>query len=233
MIHGNYYEERLGSDITKQMAQWAHNGDPDARLWLNDYDILTGNKLGEYMAQIRKLLKEGVPIAGIGVQGHLHSETFDRNMLKSALDSLSVFKLPVRITEFNMPGQRSKYYKDKTLVMTSQEEELKARELVDYYRICFAHPAVEGILMWGFWEGANWIAVSSLYKRDWSPTPAAEAYQNLIFKEWWTSESVTAGSDGIYSIQAYFGKYKVTVNGISKEVSLAKEQGKAVADFRK
>ena len=87
--------------------------------------------------------------------------------------------------------------------------------------------------MWGFWEGANWIAVSSLYKRDWTPTPAAEAYQNLIFKEWWTSESATAGSDGNYSTQAFFGKYKVTVNGISKEISLTKEQGKAVADFRK
>jgi endo-1,4-beta-xylanase len=233
MIHGNYYEKRLGPDITKQMAQWAHNGDPDARLWLNDYDILTGNKLGEYMAQIRKLLKEGVPIAGIGVQGHLHAETFDREQLKSALDSLSVFKLPIRVTEFNMPGQRSKYYKDKTLVMTSQEEELKAKELVDYYRICFAHPAVEGIMMWGFWEGANWIAVSSLYKRDWTPTPAAEAYQNLIYKEWWTRESAKSDGDGNYSTQAFFGKYKVTVNGNSKEISLTREQGKTVADFRK
>ena len=66
--------------------------------------------------------------------------------------------------------------------------ELKAKELVDYYRICFAQPAVEGILMWGFWERANWIPVSSFYKSDWTPTPAANAYQNLIFKEWWTSE---------------------------------------------
>ena len=36
--------------------------------------------------------------------------------------------------------------------------------------------------MWGFWEGANWIPASSLYKRDWTPTPAAEAYQKLIYK---------------------------------------------------
>ena len=46
MIHGNYYEDRLGPEITKQMAQWAHNGDPDAKLYLNDYDILTGNQTG-------------------------------------------------------------------------------------------------------------------------------------------------------------------------------------------
>jgi endo-1,4-beta-xylanase len=233
MIHGNYYEDRLGPEITKLMAQWAHNGDPDAKLFVNDYDILTGNRLSDYMAHIRKLLKQGVPVAGIGVQGHLHTDTFDRNAVKNALDSLAIFKLPIRITEFNMPGQRSKYYKDNNLKMTPQEEEQKAKEIVDYYRVCFSHPAVAGILMWGFWEGANWIQVSSLYKRDWSSTPAAEAYHNLIFKEWWTKESGTSGKDGLYSTRGFFGKYKVTVNGVTKVVDLTKEKGKVMVDFGK
>jgi endo-1,4-beta-xylanase len=231
MIHGNYYEDRLGPEITKLMAQWAHNGDPDAKLFLNDYDILTGNKLPEYLAHIRKLKSQGVPIAGIGVQGHLHTDTFDRTNLRRALDSLALFNLPIRVTEFNLPGQRSKYLKDKTLKMSPAEEEMKAKEIVDYYKICFAHPAVAGMLMWGFWEGANWIPASSLYKLDWSPTPAAEAYQNLIFKEWWTKVSGVAGNDGVYSVPAFFGKYKVTVNGVTKEVVLLKKDGKTVVDF--
>jgi GH35 family endo-1,4-beta-xylanase len=233
MIHGNFYEERLGPEITKEMTQWAHNGDPTAKLWLNDYDILTGKKLPEYMAQIRTLLSQGVPIAGIGVQGHLHSDTFDRYELRRALDSLAVFGLPIRITEFNIPGQRSKYHVEKILTMTPEEEQLKAKELVDYYRICFAHPAVEGILMWGFWEGANWIPVSSLYKRDWSPTPAANAYQDLIFKEWWTSVNTSSDKNGMLSVPAFYGNYKVTVNGKSKVVDLKKKDGKVIVDFSK
>jgi len=231
MIHGNYYEERLGPDITKLMAQWAHEGDPGAKLWLNDYDILTGNRLPDYMAHIRKMLKKGIPVAGIGVQGHLHEETFDRGQLKNALDSLAVFDLPIRITEFNMPGQRSKYYRDKISELTPGEEEMKAREIEDYYRICFAHPAVDGILMWGFWEGANWIPVSSLYRRDWSSTPAAEAYQNLIFKEWWTRVSGSAGNNGVFSAPAFYGKYRITVDSVSKEIDLTKEKGKMIVDF--
>jgi len=215
------------------MAQWAHNGDPDAKLFLNDYDILTGKKLTEYMAQIRTLLKQGVPIAGIGVQGHLHSDTFDRNELRRSLDSLAIFNLPIRVTEFNMPGQRSKYLTEKILTMTPEEEALKAKELVDYYKICFAHPAVEGMIMWGFWAGANWIPASSLYNRDWSPTPAADAYQSLIFKEWWTDESRAAGKDGVVSIQAFYGKYKVTVNGVSKEIDLSKAEGNVTVNFGK
>jgi len=231
MVHGNYYEDRLGQEITKLMAHWAHNGDPDAKLFLNDYDILTGKKLPDYMAQIRKLLGQGVPVAGIGVQGHLHTETFDRNALRNALDSLAIFKLPVKVTEFNMPGQRSRFHEKKILKMTPQEEEFNAKEIVDYYRICFAHPAVEGILMWGFWEGANWIPVSSLYRRDWSSTPSLKAYQDLLFREWWTKETGKTDSKGTFSVPAFFGKYRVTINGKSKEVDLKKKEGKAIVKF--
>jgi GH35 family endo-1,4-beta-xylanase len=228
MVHGNFYEERLGPGITKDMATWAHNGDPGAKLFLNDYDITTGNKLAEYLAQIRLLLKQGVPIAGIGVQGHLHAETFDRKELKRALDSLAQFKLPIRITEFNMPGQRSRYHKEKITTMTPEAGAENAKELTDFYRICFAHPGVEGILMWGFWEGANWIPVSSLYHRDWSPTAAGTAYRNLIFKEWWTKKDVQVGKDGTYKVKAFYGRYKVTIDGVDHEVDLRKAEGKVV-----
>jgi len=89
------------------------------------------------------------------------------------------------------------------------------------------------MIMWGFWAGANWIPASSLYNRDWSPTPAADAYQNLIYKEWWTKNTETAGKDGVVSIPAFYGKYKVTVNGVSKEIALSKAKGKVTMDFGK
>jgi endo-1,4-beta-xylanase len=232
MIHGNYYEDRLGSDITRLMAEWAHNGDADAKLYLNDYDILTGNRLNDYMAHIRKLRAEGVTVAGIGVQGHLHAETFDRSELRRSLDSLLVFRLPVRITEFNMPGQRSKFYREKISTMTPAEEEVKAKELTDYYRICFSHPAVTGILMWGFWEGANWIPVSSIYRRDWSPTPSAKAYRDLVFGEWWTRFLGTTGRTGLLRTDGFFGTYKITVDGVEKVIPLSSEKGSISVDFR-
>ncbi len=69
MIHGNCYEDRLGPDITRDMVAWVRQEDPQATLYLNDYDILTGNHLDDYAAQIRTLLDQGVPIGGIGVRG--------------------------------------------------------------------------------------------------------------------------------------------------------------------
>jgi GH35 family endo-1,4-beta-xylanase len=226
MIHANYYEQRLGPDFVKQMALWVKDGDPNAKLFVNDYDITTGNRLADYVQHIRRLLDMGVPISGIGVQGHLHGDTFDPAALENALDELAQFKLPIRITEFNMPGQRSKYYTgDRRAQMTPEDERAKAENLRRFFRICFARPAVAGIMMWGFWEGANWIPQSSLYKRDWSPTPAAEAYRDLVLNKWWTRWSGTANPDGWVVLRAFYGKHRVTVNGNTTLVELKKSDG--------
>jgi len=226
MIHGNYYEDRLGPGITRDMAAWVRQEDPQALLYLNDYDILTGRRLDDYAAQIRRLLDQGVPIGGIGVQGHLHGDSFDPAVLQSSLDRLAEFRLPIRITEFNFPGQRSKYYDRRGARLSDEEEQAKAEAVVDYYRICFAHPAVEGILMWGFWEGANWIGVSSLYRRDWSPTPAAEAYRDLVFRQWWTRWRGRADDEGRCEIPAFFGQYRVAAGGKEILVTLKQKEGR-------
>jgi GH35 family endo-1,4-beta-xylanase len=232
MIHGNLYEQRLGKDITLRMAQWVRQGDPQAVLYLNDYDILTGARLDDYCRQIRGLLDQGVPIGGIGVQGHLHGDTFDASVLQSSLEKLAEFKLPIRITEFNFPGQRSRVYRDRALRLTDAEEETKAQAITDYYRICFAEERVEGILMWGFWEGANWIPASSLYKRDWTPLPAAKAYRDLVFERWWTRWNGRTDAKGRHEVRAFYGKHRVVVGGKEQVVDLPKRRGSAAVTFR-
>ncbi len=224
MVHGNWYEDRLGPEITREMAAWMREEDSAAVLYLNDYDILTGRRLDDYLAHIRKFLGQGVPFAGIGVQGHLHGDSFDADALKNALDRLAEFKLPVRVTEFNFPGQRSRYYGKRDAPLSEEEEKAKASAIVDYYRICFAHPAVAGILMWGFWEGANWIPQSSLFRRDWAETPSARAYRDLVYRQWWTSWSGKTDARGRCEVRAFFGEHRVTVNGKEQPVSLRRAE---------
>jgi len=231
MIHANYYADRLGPGITKQMADWVKEADPDARLFFNDYDILTGRRLDDYIKHIRGLLEQGASMDGIGVQGHLHGESFDPEALQHALNELAKIGLPIRITEFNMPGQRSPFMRQRQLKLTPEQEQAKAKALTEYYRICFAHPAVHGILMWGFWERANWIPQSSLYRRDWTPTPAAHAYRDLVFQQWWTRREGKADADGQCRVRAFYGKYAVTCAGQTKEVLLSKEKGQATVRF--
>ena len=109
--------------------------------------------------------------------------------------------------------------------MPPEEEKAKAEALQQFYTVCFAHPSVTGIMMWGFWEGANWIPQSSLYKRDWTPLPAAKAYEDLVLHKWWTRWSGTANTQGRAETQAFYGTYKITVNGKETIVTLTKADG--------
>jgi len=232
MLHANYYEDRLGAGITREMAAWVREGDPNAVLYLNDYDILTGKRLDDYIVHIRRFLDQGVPFGGIGVQGHLHGDSFDAAALQRALDRLAEFKLPIRVTEFNFPGQRSKYYGNRGARLSDEEEQAKAKALAEYYRICFAHPAVAGILMWGFWEGANWIPVSSLYRRDWTPTPAAEAYRDLVFKQWWTRWQGRADEQGRCEVRAFYGKHQVKAGNQMTVIELKRAEGRRTVSLK-
>ena len=232
MMHADYYEQRFRLDFIRQMALSVKEGDPGARLFVNDYDITTGNRLDDYVNHIRRLLDAGVPIAGIGVQGHLHGDSFDPAALQRSLDTLAQFHLPIRITEFNFPGQRSKYYTgDRRAVMTPEEEQAKADALKQFFTICFAHPSVTGILMWGFWEGADWIPQSALYRRDWTPLPAAKAYEDLVLNQWWTRWSGAADAQGRVEVQVFCGTHKVTVNGKEIIVTVSKAASPRTVQF--
>jgi GH35 family endo-1,4-beta-xylanase len=208
LIFGDFYRRHLGDGIIKQMALWAKEGNPDAVLYLNEQGSLAGGgrNAEKYVALVRKVLDEGVPVGGIGCQGHFR-EMFDPEKVQETLDRMGQFGLPIKITEYDL---------------ASGDEELKARHLREFYTICFAHPAVEGILMWGFWEGAHWRPQAALWKRDWTPTPAAQAYRELVFDKWWTKAQGTANAEGIYRIRAFFGTYAVVSQGVRKVVVLRK-----------
>ncbi|MHC5040693.1 MAG: endo-1,4-beta-xylanase [Planctomycetota bacterium] len=77
--------------------------------------------------------------------------------------------------------------------------------------VCFSHPAVEGILLWGFWAGAHWRPRGALFDRDWRAKPAAGAYMRLLFDEWRTVEEGRTDAEGRRSFRAFYGRYKVTL----------------------
>jgi len=217
MLHGDYYARRLGPGITADMFRWAKEANPEVVLYVNDYNILSGGDSARYVEQIKGLLARGIPVGGIGCQGHVGGSIVPE-VTRRVLDDLAQFRLPIKITEFDA---------------NTDDEGLKARTLEDVYRLAFAHPAVEGILMWGFWEGAHWIPKAALWKRDFTPTPAAKTYRDLVFGEWWTNVELVADRSGRCETRAFFGRHRVESEGRSVEVELSKRKGSAAVEIRR
>ena len=208
MMHGDYYAKRLGQGIVADMFRLAREGDPAARLYVNDYGILQSGGEG-YARYIQGLLDRGIPVDGIGIQGHSGGQT-DPAKVKATLDRLARFDLPIKITEFDM---------------NTKDEAAKARGVEALYRTCFAHPAVDGVMMWGFWAGSHWRPDAALWTRDWTPTPAAETYRRLVYGEWWTRFEGKADAAGRCEVPAFFGRHRVEAGGKTLEVELLKKDG--------
>lgn len=68
----NIWLRELGPGIIADAFRWAHEADPGAVLFLNDYGVESaGPKTLAYEHLVRELLAEGVPVGGFGIQGHL------------------------------------------------------------------------------------------------------------------------------------------------------------------
>lgn len=194
-LHGDFYQTRLGAGIVGDMFRWCRAVDASVGLYVNEYDILNGKSLDRYIQLIRSWLQQGVPISGIGVQGHIR-ENITADRIKASLDALAQLGLPIQITEFD------------AVAATEPEQ---ARILRDVYRIAFAHPAVTGIFMWGFWQGAHWEPPAALFKQNFEPKLAATQYQQLVYHDWWTQASGKTDRTGKVTHRAFFGNYRMTV----------------------
>ena len=75
-------------------------------------------------------------------------------------------------------------------------------------------------MQWGFWEGAHWLAKQggAIVRRDFSPRPAAEMYEKLVFHDWWTNAKGTTSKTGDYQTRAFLGTQEITVSHNGKTV---------------
>src|SRR5688572_3230059 len=59
-----------GEEYIAKAFQWAHEADPDALLFYNDYNEISSVKREKIYKLVKSLKDAGVPIHGVGLQGH-------------------------------------------------------------------------------------------------------------------------------------------------------------------
>lgn len=198
--HGDWYRDTFGNGITKQMADWAIAANPEIKLWFNEYGMLNNtNNAAAFLAHLQTLQGEGVRMDGVGVQGHFGLAP-DEWEVKASLDILDDLGLPIKITEFDCGWEGA-----------TEIQEADGLETV--YRTAFEHPAVAGIIMWGFWEGNHWKPERALWNTDWTPTEQAHRYRALVFDEWWSEADLFADQNGELHVNLFAGDFEITVDG--------------------
>lgn len=195
--------DRYGSAVMVDWFKEAREHHATARLYINDYAILSGGGLNvtkqdAYAATIRYLLDNGAPIDGVGFQGHFDAGPTGMSRVWSIMQRYATEfpDLEFKITEFDVD---------------SDDEALQADYLRDLLTLSFSHPKFTGFQNWGFWEGAHWRKRAAMVRQDWTEKPAAAVWRDLVLGQWQTDETRTSGLDGRVRGRGFLGDYDVTV----------------------
>ncbi|WP_432105932.1 endo-1,4-beta-xylanase [Streptomyces sp. bgisy091] len=140
---------KLGPGYIADAFRWAHEADPKARLFINDYNIEGVNaKSTALYALVTQLRKQRVPVHGVGIQGHLAVQysaphdiadnmlRFDRLGLETAITEADV-RIP-------MPADSTKL-------------EAQAEGYGVLLRGCLLTPGCNDFTVWGFTDAYSWV----------------------------------------------------------------------------
>ncbi len=208
----------LGDEVMIDWFKIARETDPKAKLYLNDYAILSGGggetgHRAHFEKTARFLIEGGAPIDGLGMQGHFGSALTAPDDLERIIDRYAALGKPIIVTEYDI---------------TADDEDLAADYTRDFYTLLFSHPSIEGIMMWGFWDTRHWKRSAPIYDYQWQEKKTGTAYRELVFGKWMTNREATTDSEGKVAIRGFLGNYEITSGaGNSTRVHLDK-QGSAV-----
>jgi endo-1,4-beta-xylanase len=157
----------LGPDYIAKAFIWAHQADPHARLYYNDYNLESiGPKSDAALALVRQLRARHVPIDGVGFQGHLgiqypYPDTFGAN-----LERFAAAGFDVAITEADVRM---------VLPVTPEKLATQATYFGDMMRSCVAVRRCVSFTLWGFTDKYSWVP--GFFDGEGAATPLDEAFQ--------------------------------------------------------
>jgi GH35 family endo-1,4-beta-xylanase len=194
----------LGDEVMDHWMRLARETDPDAKLFINENGFLSNpspkNPRSDYYHDLIAGMKSrGVPVDGLGMQGHFTGELPSMDHVLATLDRFAEVGIRIELTEVDVDAG---------------DKELEARFLRDLMTVAFSHESVDAFILWGFWADRHWRPDAALLNRDFSKRPTATAWLDLL-DEWTTRAEAITDTAGTADFRGFHGDYeiKITANG--------------------
>jgi len=170
-----FWGKYLGRGYIANVFNWAHAADPDALLFINDYNLeYSSLKLDSLIAFVKELQSQNVPISGIGTQMHINANT-SKPMIDQMFQKLAGTGLKVRVSELDisMNVNNDPSFVADSATLTTQSD------LYNYVAQSYIKnvPAAQrfGITVWGIGDKDSWIQnnnVPLLFDVNYAKKPA-------------------------------------------------------------
>ena len=165
-----------GDEFIKNAFIWAHEADPNAGLFYNDYSAWTPSKRTYIYNMVKKLQSEGAPITGIGMQGHYNIfdnptlEDFEKaiNMYLELVDDLQITEFDIRINE--EAGGQLQFSRGEGQVYTEEIQAKQQKKYADLFEIIRKYKNnISCVTFWNVNDSVSWLGANNfplLYDKD-------------------------------------------------------------------
>ncbi|MEZ5934200.1 MAG: endo-1,4-beta-xylanase [Alphaproteobacteria bacterium] len=185
----------VGWDELPAWFRLARTAAPEARLVLNESEILAGDRMAELATLVGNLIGEGVPLDRLGVEGRFGAQPPPIQVLSDRLDQLASFDLPLVITAFDM---------------ATTDQKLQQDFVRDFLTLAFSHPSVEGFIFGRFFEDEASGPGVALFRSDGTSGPIGSVYRDLVMRNWWTDIVALSNAEGALSSRVFQGEYMIS-----------------------
>ena len=179
----------LGKDYVKLAFQYAHEADPDAELYYNDYSMSNEGRRNGVIAMVKELQAQGIKVSGIGMQGHLGMDFPDLKEFEKSIVAFASLGVKVMITELDMSvlpspwsqtganiADKAEYQEKMNPFVNGVSPEVNAEwenRFLSFFELFAKHSdKISRVTLWGLCDADSW-------KNNW-PIPGRTDYPLLF-----------------------------------------------------
>lgn len=148
----------VGESFIAKAFEYAHEADPQAQLFYNDYNECVPDKREKIYKLVRSLKENGTPIHGIGLQAHWNLDFPSTDDIRRAIERYASLGLILHITELDISVFR---HEDRRIDLTAPTEQMLERQASRYRQIfeLFKEYSehIKSVTFWGVSDRYTWL----------------------------------------------------------------------------
>jgi endo-1,4-beta-xylanase len=151
--------EIIGEDYIQKAFEFAHEADPEALLFYNDYNESNPQKREKIYKLVKLLVDKGVPIHGVGLQAHWNLVNPSIEDIRTAIERYASLGLKLHLTELDVSVFN---FEDKRTDLTKPTPEMLELQAERYHQIFHLlreyQASITSVTFWGAADDYSWLS---------------------------------------------------------------------------
>jgi endo-1,4-beta-xylanase len=151
--------EIIGEDYIEKAFEFAHEADPEALLFYNDYNESNPQKREKIYKLVQSLVDKGVPIHGVGLQAHWNLVNPSLEDIRTAIERYASLGLKLHLTELDVSVFN---HEDKRTDLTEPTPEMLESQAERYHQVFHLlreyQDSITSVTFWGAADDYTWLS---------------------------------------------------------------------------